>query len=361
MNPNTPRPLYWLRVYGQKYPEAWRAIEGMRQLQGTRPELHWPDHVYVPLAAAYAVVSKGELLRPDDPRILDVPRLGGLAAWRWTKGIYRFHPLLLDELWHSDFSGTVPLSVLKHLPEWALYIELPGIPAPELGGELQGFFAFLEHDLNTGHDELYVVWDLDTAKGPQLMHIVLHLDQTVEEGLRASAQEGEANVAHLDEEIRRVLEHSGIEGPLEEALERSIRAHVPYLRKALSLLFFLSTQPGSIEGKAGRPTRPRPKKTKKGVRLFAAPGPQTWEVGVRVGKALQSAYVRAGQRTGTGAKKRPHVRRAHWHGYWVGPRSKPEERRLELRWLPPILVGLRGEEVEVEDLPAVIWHMRPEA
>jgi hypothetical protein len=36
---------------------------------------------------------------------------------------------------------------------------------------------------------------------------------------------------------------------------------------------------------------------------------------------------------------RSHIRRAHWHGYWTGPKKEPEKRKFKLLWLHPILVG----------------------
>ncbi|MFM2415427.1 MAG: hypothetical protein RL385_150 [Pseudomonadota bacterium] len=41
--------------------------------------------------------------------------------------------------------------------------------------------------------------------------------------------------------------------------------------------------------------------------------------------------------TGGGPPRAPHLRRAHWHRFWTGPRDG--ERAIRLRWLSPILVG----------------------
>ena len=40
------------------------------------------------------------------------------------------------------------------------------------------------------------------------------------------------------------------------------------------------------------------------------------------------------------AKPRPHWRRAHWHTFWTGPLNG--ERIAQVKWLPPIAVGLDG-------------------
>ena len=68
----------------------------------------------------------------------------------------------------------------------------------------------------------------------------------------------------------------------------------------------------------------------------------TWhEVGYRIGTELRN-YNRTKSERGekTGRKVRPHMRRAHWHRYWVG---SGKERRLVLKWLAPTMVGVGVE------------------
>ena len=54
--------------------------------------------------------------------------------------------------------------------------------------------------------------------------------------------------------------------------------------------------------------------------------------------------------TGTHASPRPHIRRAHWHSFWVGKRDQPDARSVTLKWLPPIPVNVQG----VEDLTTTV-------
>lgn len=46
----------------------------------------------------------------------------------------------------------------------------------------------------------------------------------------------------------------------------------------------------------------------------------------------------------------PNIRRAHWHGYWTGPRkgNTKTEQTFSLRWLPPIMVTCR-KPLETEE------------
>ncbi len=67
------------------------------------------------------------------------------------------------------------------------------------------------------------------------------------------------------------------------------------------------------------------------------------DVGFRIGAALRAHRTRS---TGdsdslpTGIAQTPHIRSAHWHTYWFGPRSQPELRYRATRWLPPIGVNI---------------------
>ena len=55
--------------------------------------------------------------------------------------------------------------------------------------------------------------------------------------------------------------------------------------------------------------------------------------------------------TGTGRTVRPHVRRAHWHHYWVGEGRT----RLEVRWIEPTFVLPEGKrEVPVATVRRVL-------
>jgi hypothetical protein len=99
---------------------------------------------------------------------------------------------------------------------------------------------------------------------------------------------------------------------------------------------------------SGQPFKPSATRTKRGIRLFPATRMKLWDVGYRIGPLLaRSPERRLQDGELTGLSVRPHVRRAHWHHYWV--RSQ-ENRELILKWLSPILVNVE----EPEQLPATI-------
>ena len=75
---------------------------------------------------------------------------------------------------------------------------------------------------------------------------------------------------------------------------------------------------------------------------------QVWNVGVRISNAIRNyknhELSNAKETTsaqGTHSSPRPHVRAAHWHTFWIGPRNaKFPDRKPVIRWLPPIPIGM---------------------
>lgn len=60
-----------------------------------------------------------------------------------------------------------------------------------------------------------------------------------------------------------------------------------------------------------------------------------------VASTVQTALPVSGRTAGTRQRQspRPHIRRAHLHTYWQGPRGDPKKRIKSVRWMPPITVG----------------------
>ena len=271
----------------------------------------------------------------------DVGDMGALAAWRITQGIYRFDPGVYDAVHHTPLKRDIPCDILYRLPEWCVYIETPGFQS-ELG-EIYGAFAHLEWDVNTARVELRLVIDCDDGLIPLPLHLGPWslreaLDRTMAESLRQAALMGLAEVLQTGDEFRaRILS---------------------FATPLVSLLLYLCSQAAEIGDGKKAPHNPRPKRVHGVPRFFPAEKPTTWNVGMRLGAALRRAYAAAeagnDDKGGTHASPRPHIRRAHWHGFWSGPIEdgpgrETVKRRFELRWLPPISVNVD----DVGEMPAV--------
>jgi len=149
----------------RRYPGVWRQIDAFRADRGRGDLPDWPDWCFLPIAGTYAIVGGSRRLPPE--RVPDPARLAALAAWRVTQGIYRFDPELYAALVSTELKGDLPADLLKRLPAWGVYIEMQQ-------PDLQGFFAHLEHDVNTGRMELRLVLDAVEDDGG-LIPIPLHV------------------------------------------------------------------------------------------------------------------------------------------------------------------------------------------
>ena len=334
------RPLKILNYYSRLYPNAWKQADEMRQDRGKGLPF-WPEWCFLPLAGAYSIVSS-EIYRQginkDDKlsidQVIDVSVIGALAAWRVTQGIYRFDPDVYREVIKTPLTGDLPVDIFLRLPEWCIYVETPGYTMFS-GTKLHGFFCFMEYDVNNYDKELRIMLDLPTD------------DKTV----RLPAFLWNVPIILNDWSLEVAIYHTSEKAAIEknayfkEAAEyaKNMASDVSCL---VSLIIYICSTNSEIGTEAKRPKFPKPKNTKKGHRLFPPYKPNTWDIGVKMGAALRRGKENTNQegigtsgRVGeAGAPKSPHIRRAHWHTYWTGPRDQPDKRDFHVKWMPPIAV-----------------------
>lgn len=343
------RPRAHLIAAGKMYPKAWPRSDEMRADRGIGGFPDWPAWCYLPMAGWYAIVcADAGVQRLGMDRVGDVAKIAAIGSWRATQGIYRFDPALYAAVAETPVDGDIPCDVLYRLPEWCVYLETPGIEWA--GAPLHGVWVHLEADANTGRTELRLLADSDIA----LSAIVLHL------GAWSLAESINRAVA----ESSRQAQHTGLRDIAEKLAKVDIAAVMrPVIEPIVSLLLYLCSQNAEIGDGTTRPKNPEPTRTKRGMRLFAPDNPTTWDVGVRIGAALRRAYHAAdtGQAE-THSGPRPHIRRAHWHGFRSGPMKRADgteilstQRKFDLKWLPPIPVNLS----DVSELPTTIRPVKP--
>ena len=322
----------------------------------------WPPHIYVPLEAAMeelpaALQEMGGRQALEEFAVLGIDEAmltvaSGLtwASWRMGQGIYRFDPELYPLLINTEGNADIPASMLMQLPEWCVYIDTPGLKIPSLrlgvsDIELHGAWLRLDVDNTPGGGPMLVISaDTDLAETATPPTQIVYLGGTVADGIRASIQRAQPAVKK--------------DGYSPEESTSRLRK---WIEPIVNLALYLCTNPDfSRNGRTATPENPTPKKTKRGVKIFAADGPAMWDVGVRIGSALRAAYQReqaGGAAAGDGHQVRPHMRRAHWHTIISGKRKAPdgsnipaEKRQRELRWMPPIAVNVD----DIDAMPAVV-------
>lgn len=332
----THRTTQHLAAIAREYPDCWRTLDELRAdvaAQGVT----WPPWCWLPVAASYAVVSGGGEARVPLERSQDVGRLAALSSWRVTQGVYRLDETLLGELWASDLDGALPVDTLLHLPEWCVYIETPGRRWEATA--LHGFFAHLEYEPDTHNIELRLVVDTDAGLLPAPLPLG-HGEGTIADSWRVLA----ASALQQAERIADPVAAAAIR----DAATASGAEVTELLRPLLSTLLYVCTS-GEV-----RPTaRPTPVKKHGLPRYYPPAKPRVEVLGERLGASLRAAALREGQPAlgSLGGSVTPHVRRAHWHTYLLGPRDGT--RRREVRWQPPIFVRL-GES---DDATPTVRHV----
>jgi hypothetical protein len=153
----------------QRYPGGLGLMHQMAAMNGDPAVGRWPDWCWVPMGAAYRVVSGGGSSRVTT-QAADIGRVAALAAWRLTKGVYRLEndrllAASVDRVWESK---GVPADLrvdrdryLGGLPQHCVYVAFPAADQPSAQPLPLGVFIHLEHDLNNGRPELRYLLDLD--------------------------------------------------------------------------------------------------------------------------------------------------------------------------------------------------------
>ncbi|MGW5380743.1 hypothetical protein ACWESM_35395 [Nocardia sp. NPDC003999] len=251
--------------------------------------------------------------------------------WRRYRVVYRVHPGLAESLVETDTKTAVPCEIFSRLPHPDPFIAFPTpIPAPIAS---DGYLKISEPPMIVGmlitaaneHEQICSTAD------PQARRLNVALATRIRyEGLAPSHEEATVFVPldgnrSIDDLIELAAQLPTF-GTVTHAEQRSI------YNLSLSLLLYLCSD--RRDAREGRPENDR--RGKKNRR----PDQKLIDLGFDVGPALQAARrIDLTSETGTGSSSgsvRPHLRRAHWHTYWTGPRTAPTP---EVRWLHPILVN----------------------
>ena len=315
------RPVEHLNAISKQFPNAWKQVDMFRKSKvDDLPD--WPNWCFLPFAAWYAIVSGGGSLGLYGAT--DIAKLAAIGTWRYTQGVYRFDDDVYKSLIDTDFDREMPIEVLYRLKEWCVYIETPDFAGAH------GFYASLEHDINTKKDELRLLIDADDG----LMPIILHMgDWTVEVALEKAFGVSMSNL-FMAGSTHTAGELKAIQGGLIEWQAR-------VAKHCLSLLLYLCSDEPDINPVGGElPERTKPKKTKKGWQFFPPAKPKIWNVGREIGE-----QIRKWKKAPTGAEHaspKAHIRRAHWHGFWTGKRGSHGQKFI-YKWVAPVFVNSKGE------------------
>lgn len=263
------------------------------------------------------------------------------GAWRNTLSIYKIDDDVIDSVITAPIPAETPVSLFKRLPEWSVYIDLSNSTT-----RLE-----LVHNDQIAH--LLGFWATYDYRGDTLvLNIVPHTD--VKFFSMYSHYHPLTLYIYDDMTIHDVFEHNihainqlaQTEGFDVFKMNHQAKADYRLLSHLLSCLLWLCAEEPEIHHK----NEPLPKEKipslmarHKKTGVFIPPSaPKIFELGKRMGAEVRtykeaiSAYDSDKKSGKTVSRKRPHIRRAHWHGYWTG---SGQGREFKLKWIPTTFVN----------------------
>ena len=320
-------PDRWIRTLNQRYPNLWMELKKSYgdpnlPLSPTGKTLlaAVPDWCVMPtmFPCTYLSIKNGEVFYMT--HMDEVMTIASMYTWRCSKGVYRFAPEIYQALVDQPLTGDLPMESLHHLPEWAVYIETPGLSYER--HPMTGFIAHLDFNLYSRSTDLQFAMFLEGREDPRMVALPFG------DGSLLDAMD---RVDQLDNMFTNDIHRIRYVGSRDE-----YRATFTAM---LQLLLYLCSEEPDM------PTiqHPSARRTLSGS-VRAPREPQVWDVGVRVSRFIReysSSSNSVEYRGGSHASPRPHIRSAHWHTFWTGPRNEQFPiRKPVVKWIPPIPVGV---------------------
>ncbi len=127
---------------------------------------------------------------------------------------------------------------------------------------------------------------------------------------------------------------------IKEKMDEFLNADRTIYPPILALLAYLGSTHADIVDTRDRPI-PEPRaRTRHAPPLESV---KNYQVGLRIGPLLRKGPVNrhnsSSESVHSDRTVMPHLRKAHWHHYWTGPKSDPDQRKLVVRWIHPVFVG----------------------
>ena len=279
----------------------------------------------------------------DDKQLQDTIKdqygLHLFGTWRNTLGIYKVDRDILMELIKAPIPDDTPSHIFSRLPDWCVYVEI--ITDEEVrGGEtgLLGFWALLDRmpHVKTGSVlGLHIVPHINHSN-PALNSNYLPIQMALSEDL--TVLEAIELVRESNDEL------VGFFGADPSIKRQNAEENKGVLLSLLPLLLWLCAEEPDISNIKGEPVSASSMRAPKyGINkktgAFVPPNhPTVYHLGSRLGGELRQFNDKIDKPDGSSAssRKRPHIRRGHWHGVW---RGTGQDKHFHLNWQAAIFVN----------------------
>ena len=261
------------------------------------------------------------------------------AAWRNSLDIYRIDADVFDELIKSPIPEDTPCEIFKRLPSFCVYVEFPRdvqyseFLEKSIVGDLvcKGFWAYLGYEIGNPNKALQLNICVDTESNMYRSNFDT-LSLVIHEGLTVK-------------EASELVFKQYIGFPNEDAQLLTAKNDQKALFSFLPILLWLCVEDPDItnmkDERIEREQLFKPKYTiHKKTGAFVPPSqPTVFNLGKRLGAEIRNyqEILEKDLIDRPRAAVRPHIRRGHLHGYWVGKRGSA---KFILKWVAATIVGV---------------------
>lgn len=250
--------------------------------------------------------------------------------WQFSKPNFVFEPLLSSHMADSQVPETIPAEILQRLPYWCQWITLPIHLA---GAKMQLDFdgAFVGYTKIENRPALILVAPFISSD-----------DNLSTNGFTPSV----TTYVYLDEPVNHLsfVRNSHLLNVSDQMpdtiLQELMFSTYHYITKIVCCIMYICSQQEALHTEGH--SQPKPQRMGKSYRITPPKTDRAIRVGAEMTKILKDFEDEVEACTRAFNGRRPHIRKAHHHHFWTGPKAGP--RKLISKWLPPQIV--RGTNVE---------------
>jgi len=317
----TATPQSYLKKIQKQFPDAAKLVNGIRARRGRNLLLDldasnlctykydWPEWLFFPVLIYMSLAGSLDSVKGYHPLDPVGSALSALLTWSMTQRVYKFSSTLEDLLIRSPIIGNIPTSDLMLLPDWCVYIKTSKMKFNNV--KIDGFFAHLDIEpSSTEKISLRILLDIEGKLEP----LALRLGEwNIKEAIIKNKQD-----------VYNYLNTSG-----EGVFNAGMKYDEGEVNSLISLILYLCSSKADYNKQKSTSTIPV---TKKNSLLFSIPtNSRIVEVGEEVSKGVSTISSNINNiKDGSNKTKKPHIRRGHWHGYWVNGPNK--QKVITYKW-----------------------------
>jgi len=278
--------------------------------------------------------------------------IAGAYVFKKTKQIFKVDIDLCEELFRDaeelDHDCEIPCDALINLPYQGFYIEFPRTDDFYSAVMVSMDYGYFQPDseeacyaISLVMENYPVISSEDSLDHPTPVHVCLPL-----------ITGGKLNDA-LTESIRHlIMERQELwkKDISEDELQSEMEITLLVWKQVLTVLLYICSVnadiiPQTMENSSDSKEQKNLKPTSISKKQKKTPQPKNyvWNVGFRIGPELKAhrntekSITNSEKGIGKGGIKRSHLRRGHFHHYWVGS-PKDNSRQLVLKWIAPVVI-----------------------